>query len=127
MKNIQHLISYKKGYIDFCCQMPPFPKLISPHKWFSTIFMEILIFSKNLLIIRYLVPSPDKKDSYQIFTKCANRVNVKIHHSSVRLHVSSQTTVQQKYSVVFFTLTACNYSDCQNKWRCRRQIGELKI
>ncbi len=32
-KNIQNLISYKKGYIDFCRQMPPSLKMVmSPHK-----------------------------------------------------------------------------------------------
>ncbi len=49
-KNIQNLISHKKGTINFCCQTPPpLQKRLSRQKRFFTILSENTSFLKKLL------------------------------------------------------------------------------
>ncbi len=50
MKNIQNFISHKKGIIDFCRLMAPFPQNshILPQTDFCNFFPIILLVSKNL-------------------------------------------------------------------------------
>ncbi len=50
MKNIQNVDAYKKGYIDFCRQMPPSPQNdhVFQQMGFSQFSSKILLFLKNL-------------------------------------------------------------------------------
>ncbi len=47
-ENIQNHNIYKKCYIEFCRQMPPFPQNCPPTNGFSHFPQEILLFTKNL-------------------------------------------------------------------------------
>ncbi len=50
MKNIQYLISHKKGYVHFCRQTPTsIQKKLGPQKRFSAVFSENTAFLKKLL------------------------------------------------------------------------------
>ncbi len=63
MKNIQNLISYEKGYIDFCRQTLPFPR--KGHMPPQMVFRSI--FQKNLLV-KYPVPNSWLKKVILIFS-----------------------------------------------------------
>ncbi len=62
IKNIQSLISYKKGYIDFCRQTPPSPQNGHVHLQmvFHSFFRKYCFSWKTCLIIKDT--TPDKKN-----------------------------------------------------------------
>ncbi len=69
MKNIQNVDAYKKGYIDFCHQMPPPLKtVVSFHKCvFRSFLQKYCFFRKTSFIIKHELPNSGLKKVISIF------------------------------------------------------------
>ncbi len=125
MKTIQNFISYKKDYIDFCCQTTPslqnghvLPQIVFRNFFniHEVLLLESILFRKkilwriNMVLIKFSL-------NVLLFEKLRNEC--KILPFFQRLCVLSRTTQVQLPS---FTFVACNYGGLWHKSSATRLL-----